>query len=229
MPKNRYDNKLREGNQLIVDLAPSNYVLRIELSLELKKTIKNQKDVKILEIGSGEGDSTKYILENNPSIKIDCLDISKEMIELSKKFLLDYSSRINFIAEDAVDFLNKIDFKYDIIFSVWTIHNFTWKEKINTFKKIYSSLNSGGTFFFMDKVYPDDKKKSIELLDLQLCRYGYLDEELGKEIVDHEKQDMLDDYRMDKTKTLKILKKIGFSEIKIIDRVEREILLVARK
>ncbi len=72
MIKNRYDNKLREGNQIILNLTPGNYVLRIELSLFLKNIFKNNKNFRILEIGSGEGDLTKHILENNTNIKIDC-------------------------------------------------------------------------------------------------------------------------------------------------------------
>jgi ubiquinone/menaquinone biosynthesis C-methylase UbiE len=124
MPKNRYDNLLRDGNQSIIDLTPGNYVLRIELSLELKNIIQNKNNVKMLEIGVGEGDLTKYILKNNKSIHIDCLDISKEMLGLAKHSLSEYVNNLNFICADALDFLNTAESKYDIIISGWTIHNF---------------------------------------------------------------------------------------------------------
>jgi len=87
MPANRYDDSLREGNQIIIDLTPANYTLRIELALELKSIIQNNPKRKILEIGVGEGDLTKHILKENPAIHIDCLDISEEMIETSKQTL----------------------------------------------------------------------------------------------------------------------------------------------
>ena len=229
MLENRYGDKLREGNQLILNLTPANYVLRIELSFELKKLIKNQIKFKILEIGSGEGDLTKYILKNNKDLHIDCLDISKEMVDLSKKYLSDYISRINFINEDALEFLNNLDLKYNIIVSAWTIHNFTWEEKKSLFNKIYSSLSKGGTFLLMDKVYPDNEKEKINLLDTQVKRYSHLNKGLNEEIINHEKQDFLDDYRMDEYNLIKILKQIGFKEINILDRVERDILLIAKK
>ena len=87
MIENRYDDTLREGNQLIIDITPSNYVLRIELSLEIKNILQDKTKSKVLEIGSGEGDLTKYILKNNTALHIDCLDISQEMIDSSKTVL----------------------------------------------------------------------------------------------------------------------------------------------
>jgi ubiquinone/menaquinone biosynthesis C-methylase UbiE len=229
MIENRYDKELRKGNQLILDLSPANYALRIELAQELKNLLKNNLDSKILEIGSGEGHLTNYILKNNPLIKIDCLDISKEMIDSSKQILSQYINRINFINQDVVQYLDKINFKYDFITTAWTIHNFKWQDKKKTFEKIYSSLSSKGKFLLMDKLYPDNLKEKNQLLDLQQARYRYIDKKLAKAIVSHEKQDFLDDYRMDETQTIDSLKKIGFKKIKILDRVERDVLLVAEK
>jgi len=228
MIKNRYDEKLREGNQLIIDLTPGNYTLRIQLALELKKIV-NKKELKILEIGSGEGDLTKFILKNNKNFKIDCLDVSREMINISKQLLSEYQNRINFINDDALEYLKKIDFKYDIIASAWTIHNFKWKEKHETLKNIYNNLPRKGVFLLMDKFYPNDKSEQKKLLDRQLNRFRYLDQELKNEIILHENQDILDEYRMDESKSLKALENVGFKNIKILDRVDRDILLIAEK
>jgi len=228
MPQNRYDNNLREGNQLIIDLTPANYVLRIELAIELKNQIQ-KKNLKILEIGTGEGDLTKYILKHNPSITIDCLDVSQEMLDSAKVFLAEYASRINFICADALNFLSKNESKYDLIVTAWTIHNFTWEDKLPTFNKIYSSLNPNGKFLLMDKVYPDNEDESKKLLETQLKRFRYLSKDLEKDIVAHEKQDLLDEYRMNESRTLNLLKEIGFTKVEILDRVERDILLLAEK
>jgi hypothetical protein len=90
-------------------------------------------------------------------------------------------------------------------------------------------LNIGGKVLLMEKVYPDNKKEGKKLLNIQLKRYGYLPDDLADEIINHEKQDFLEDYRMDESKTLSLLRGIGFKKIKILDRVDRDILLVAEK
>jgi len=228
MPKNRYNNKLREGNQLIIDLTPANYVLRIELAIELRNLIQKENQ-KILEIGTGEGDLTKYILKYNPSISIDCLDISQNMLESAKAFLTEYTDRINFIRADCLEFLSKQESRYAVIVAAWTIHNFTWDDKLPAFNKIYSSLDPYGKFLLMDKVYPDNENESKQLLEVQLNRYKYLPKDLEKDIVDHEKQDLLDEYRMNESGTLNLLKEIGFKKTEILDRVERDVLLLSEK
>ncbi|MHA4893681.1 class I SAM-dependent DNA methyltransferase [Pedobacter sp. PWIIR3] len=44
-----------------------------------------KKDASILEIGSGPGNITKYLLSKKPDLKIEGTDVSENMIELAKK------------------------------------------------------------------------------------------------------------------------------------------------
>ena len=125
--------------------------------------------------------------------------------------------------------MEEIDFTYDIITSARTLHNFTWENKQKVFEKIYANLSKNGKMLCMDKIYTDDPKEREKMLKTQLARYRYLDEQLRKDITDHEYQDLTDDYRMDESPTIEVLKKIGFRSIKIIDRVERDVIVVAEK
>ncbi|MEN9551785.1 MAG: hypothetical protein RI935_162 [Candidatus Parcubacteria bacterium] len=79
----------------------------------------------------------------------------------------------------------------------------------------------------MDKVYPDVGGEA--LLNLQLNRYKYLSEAGCKEITEHEKQDYLDEFRMNETNFLDALKQAGFASPVIIDRVERDVVIIAKK
>ncbi|MCA9458982.1 MAG: class I SAM-dependent methyltransferase [Nanoarchaeota archaeon] len=229
MVENRYSGKLVRDNQYILGLSPANKILRLELALEyLENCCKISRSFG-LEIGVGEGDLTKEVLKYNPNINVSVLDVSPEMIESAKNNLKKYEARINYVQSDVLDFLAIGDDMYPNIFSSWTIHNFDWPSKIKTFHRIYGSLCSkGGKMFLMDKIYPDDKSEGMKLLDRQILRYqNYLDEP-GKIII-HEMSDYSDAFRMDESKTINILKKIGFRDVEIRDRVERDVLLVATK
>jgi tRNA (cmo5U34)-methyltransferase len=229
MPENRYHKLLRDGNQEILKLHPSNQVLRVELSFEIKKIIGNNWDVNILEFGIGEGDLTKYVLSNNPKITIDCLDISKEMLEVAKNNLTGFIDRTKFICGDVLDYLTKTTQKYDIIISAWTIHNFTWKEKKKVLEAIFDSLPENGKFLIMEKIFPDDEAERTRQFEYHIKRYDYLEPNLRRAIVEHEKQDLGEDFRMDESSTIKTLNEIGFKKVRIIDRVERDVLLIAEK
>ena len=221
--ENRYEDDLRKNNQAILKLSPANETLRFVVAQEFNKIYTSGK--RTLEIGCGEGDSAKHILENS-NAPLDLLDISSEMIKESKINLEQYSDRVNYICEDALSYLEKTS-PYDIIYSEWTIHNFPWDDKQKLLSAVYRNLPVGGWFIFMDKVYPDTGAE--ELLNLQLNRYKHLPEQAGKEIIDHEKQDYLDEFRMNEAQFLNALKEAGFNSPIIIDRVERDLVIIAQK
>lgn len=116
---------------------------------------------------------------------------------------------------------------YNIIYSAWTIHNFTKPDRKRLFTAIYDNLKKGGTFILMDKVYPN--KNTKELLDHNLNRYKYLPPKIAEAIIDHEKIDASDKYRMEEKPLISLLKEIRFKDVRIVDRVERETVFVAQK
>lgn len=228
MPQNRYDNILREYNQDIINLSPANQTMRIELALEIKKILEQKPDLKILEMWIWEWDLTKYILQYNPDIKLDCLDISQEMLDSAKQNLWDQN--INFIQGDACNYLDKSSTPaYGIILSAWTIHNFPKKDQKRLFEKIYDKLQEGWIMIIMDKIYTDNTQKNMRLLRLQNARYRYLNPDVEHAIKLHEMQDFDANYQMQESQTILLLKEIWFRWIEILDRIQRDLLLVARK
>jgi ubiquinone/menaquinone biosynthesis C-methylase UbiE len=221
--KNRYEKNLRDHNQEILKLSPAGETSRLIVTFEFNKIYRAGK--KTLEIGCGEGDSARYLLEKSEA-NLDLLDVSPEMIALSKKNLKSFSKRIRYVCEDALVYLEKSE-AYDIIFSEWTVHNFTWPDKQKLLESIHENLKPKGWFIFMDKVYPD--KGGKELLDKQLKRYEYLPRKVAKDIINHEKQDYLEEFRMNEKQFISALKKAGFKSPIIIDRVERDLVIIAQK
>ena len=221
--QNRYEDDLRKNNQAILKLSPANETLRFIVAQEFNKIYVSGK--RCLEIGCGEGDSAKHILENSDA-SLELLDASSEMIGESRKNLAGYSERIKYITSDALAYLGEAD-PYDIIFSEWTIHNFKWEDKKKLFSAIYENLAQGGWFVFMDKVYPDHGGSAF--LQIQLNRYKYLTQKAGEDIISHEKQDYLDEFRMDETQLMDALRQAGFKAPIIIDRVERDLVVFAQK
>lgn len=228
MIKNRYDDILREYNQEIINLSPANQTMRIELALEIKKILEEEPDLKVLEIWVWEWDLTKYLLQYNPDLRIDCLDVSTEMIDSAKQNL--WEQNISFIQDDAYEYLNNSETKaYGIILSAWTIHNFPWNDKIKLFEKIYDKLSDWWVMIIMDKVYTDDSQENMRLLILQNARYRYLNSEVEQAIKLHEMQDYDMNYQMQESQTKLLLKEIWFRWIEILDRIERDVLLIAKK
>lgn len=72
------------------------------------------KDIKLVDIGTGSGCIAISLKKEKPIIDIDAIDISKEAIEVAKLNANNNQTNINFINNDL---LNNINTKYDIIVS----------------------------------------------------------------------------------------------------------------
>lgn len=221
--KNRYDGVLNTFNRKILQFAPSNIVLRLVVAHEFKAAYK--KGMRVLEIGCGEGDSAEPLLENT-DVSLTLLDASPEMITSCKLNLARYSGRTSYACEDGFEYLKRTA-PCDIITSSWTIHNFLWNNQVRLFKAIYRGLAPSGTFILMDKIYP--LKGGNKLLAAQLRRYAYLPPHVRDAIVAHEQADHTRDYRMNEKDIIGYLEETGFCALKIVDRVERDAVIVARK
>lgn len=226
--ENRYNPQLREGNQEILKFHPHK-VLREIVAKEIKKSIDGREDCKIIDLGCGEGDSALPILIENPKITLEALDLSEEMIEIARNVLKNFKERVNFVAGDAAIYLATQNQKYDIITSSWTIHNLEQEKKEKLLKDIYAHLKEGGKFILMDKIYFGNLEMQKKMLEHQKARYRYLNEKLRNEISSHEDQDFTENFRQTEENFIDKLQKAGFKNTEILDRTERDVVLVAEK
>lgn len=223
---NRYaDPILREYEEKISGLLPAKEILQKVVAAEIKTNYKTGQ--RILEIGAGQGDSAKPVLESS-DVSLDLLDVSPEMIEKAKMKLEGFGKRANFICEDGLLYLTRCD-PYDTIFSELTVHNFDREQKRHLLSAIHDKLKSDGTFILMDKIYPD--KGAQELHDRQMKRYqDNLPPNVAKAIIAHEDEDFYsDDYRAQETDFLAVMRGVGFNSIRIIERIERDVVILASK
>jgi ubiquinone/menaquinone biosynthesis C-methylase UbiE len=98
----------------------------------------NKNTYNYIELGPGPGTWTKFFLEKKLGGKTTLVDISKSMLDLSRKNLADY--QVNFIESDFCLF-STAD-KFDFFFSSRAIEYFADKEKV--VDKINSILSIGG-------------------------------------------------------------------------------------
>lgn len=222
--KNRYNNLLRIHNAEILALTPANQVLHTVLAYNFARMWKNGNSV--LEIGCGEGDSTLPLVQLSHA-KLTALDVSPEMIKVCKKNLIAYSTCIEYVCADALEYLEEGKNAYDFIISSWTFHNFIWPQKRKLFKAIYNALSKNGKFLLMDKIYTE--RQAEAQYTEQVERYRLLPSQTAKAIIAHEVTDFSPQYRMSEKQTLLELRRAGFKAIRLVDRVTRDAFLVATK
>tara|TARA_Y100000768_G_scaffold353212_1_gene305349 strand:+ start:374 stop:1555 length:1182 start_codon:yes stop_codon:yes gene_type:complete len=108
---------------------------------KLTELIKPNTGNKILEIGCGWGGFAEY-LGKNYDVKLDCITISKEQFEFSKKRIYEngLNEKVNILLKDYRD----IKSKYDSIASIEMIEAVGENYLVNYFKSIKKNLSDSG-------------------------------------------------------------------------------------
>lgn len=146
--KKHFEEEAKEFNQNIRRLIPY-YDQMIEAMIDVLSFDKD-KPIKVIDLGCGTGTIANAIKKRFPCAKITCLDFSKNMIEMAKIKLENYTDII-YKVQNLYDY--PFDEKYDIIISSLALHHMiTNEDKKNLYKRIYNALNIHGVFYNLDVV-----------------------------------------------------------------------------
>jgi tRNA (cmo5U34)-methyltransferase len=162
--KEHFEQEAHEFDGIIIKLIP--YYSQMLEALVTSIPFKLNETIKVVDLGCGTGTISKMIKEKYPSSCIHCIDIAKNMIEIAKHKLSDYSD----ITYENVD-LSKYSFtdSYDVILSSLTLHHLvTDKDKIDFYTKVYRALNPGGVFYNADNIiiYEDMERIFLRIFKL---------------------------------------------------------------
>ncbi|MBX2931977.1 MAG: class I SAM-dependent methyltransferase [Chitinophagaceae bacterium] len=112
---------------------------------------------KLLEIGCGPGNITKYLLTQRPDFDIFGIDIAPNMIELAKK----NNPTANFAVMDSRQ-IRSLDKKYDGIISGFCLPYLSQIESNELISNSYDLLNDNG-LFYLSFVEGDPDKSAFKV------------------------------------------------------------------
>lgn len=190
-------------------------------------TFEAEKNIKVLDIWSGTWHGMELILQKCKNCEIHGLDFSEKMTEKAEKKLEKYKNRIKFFKGDISHKDFKINRKYDLIISVFTIHNITHQEKQELFKKIYDSLNDWWIFINADFFQHEVKKLDEKMQDIYR---KYLEENLKwEELQVWLNHAFKEDMPMKLSTQFEILENIWFKEVTLNWMFNNEAIYIANK
>ncbi|MBI4680735.1 MAG: class I SAM-dependent methyltransferase [Nitrospirae bacterium] len=177
-------------------------------------------EIKILDIGCGDGLLTEEILKTGFNISATLIDGNDNMLKKAAERLKPFQN-VNFLKASFQELLDdKPDIGlYDLCISSMAIHHLTMKEKALLFRYIASHLKIGGHFINVDNVLPPSA-------ELEEWYFGIWKDWVGQQMSRHDindetPDDLINRYKnpasMNKPDTLrdqlKALKEAGFSDV----------------
>ncbi|MEA2273157.1 MAG: hypothetical protein QOI98_1865 [Solirubrobacteraceae bacterium] len=116
---------------------------------------------RVLELGTGTGETTRRILKRHPAAVMVGIDASSEMLDHARVTLPD--NRADLRVARLQDPLPHGPF--DVVVSVLTVHHLNGAGKAELFDRVARQLAPGGRFVLGDVVVPQDPADAVTLID----------------------------------------------------------------
>lgn len=159
---NNYDN--------VVNVYKDYNEFQSRLGVEIQKTVGQNQNVNILEIGTGTGITTEVLLSSLPNIQLVSIDIDEQAItEISQR--LSKKTNVQVICSDILEYIKNTELRFDIVISAFTIHNFTREYREEFFDTLPSIMTKDSLFINADKYTPDDDSIANKALQNLVGRY----------------------------------------------------------
>jgi tRNA (cmo5U34)-methyltransferase len=116
---------------------------------------------RVLELGTGAGETTRRILKRHPAAVVVGIDASSEMLDHARVTLPD--DRADLRVARLQDPLPHGPF--DVVVSVLTVHHLDGAGKAELFDRVARQLAPGGRFVLGDVVVPQDPADAVTPID----------------------------------------------------------------
>jgi tRNA (cmo5U34)-methyltransferase len=116
---------------------------------------------RVLELGTGTGETARRVLAANPEAVLVGIDASAEMLAGARAVLP--ADRVQLLVRGLEDPLP--DGPFDAVVSALTVHHLDGPGKAELFRRVRSVLSPGGRFVLGDVIVPEDPAEAVTPID----------------------------------------------------------------
>lgn len=181
--RSAYQKKRADEYDSFIYLATLNFAGALEAVVEMS-ALPQEKELKILELGTGTGLLSKKILTKFPKAALTGIDGSEAMLKAASRNLRDFQNRLQLLQSSFEKYdWSKHRHYYNLIVSSFSLHHLEHKKMAALFKDLWGTLTPGGLFIAADYVrsaYDSVQKRYEELWVEARCRK--LEQALGQKL-----------------------------------------------
>ena len=126
-----------------------------ELQAETARATEGLTAKRILELGTGTGETARRVLERHPGAHLTGIDVSPEMLEEARRGLPDADLRVARL-EDPLP-----DGRFDLVVSTLVVHHLDAAGEADLFRRVAAALAPGGRFVLADVVVPERPEDAV--------------------------------------------------------------------
>jgi tRNA (cmo5U34)-methyltransferase len=126
-----------------------------ELQAETVRASEGLHVERILELGTGTGETARRVLERHPGARLTGIDVSPEMLEEARAQLPDADLRVARLEEPLPAG------PFDLVVSTLAVHHLDAAGKADLFRRVADALAPGGHFVLADVVVPERPEDAV--------------------------------------------------------------------
>lgn len=236
--KHRFGGTLGEEYDLFKLSVPHIGEFEKAIADEVTLNFKDSKafEIKVLELGSGTGITTKFLLEADPRVHIVAVDNEKVMMNQISENIKFWQEeyRVELHLEDIFEYLKSVDDGFfDVVASGYVLHNFSQTFRNKILADIYRVLKPDGLFVNGDKYARDDASEQEKVFAEQVRRFDVYDS-IGRsdykaEWIKHYQEDERPEVVFKEGNAKKYMESLGFKNVQSTYRKMMEAVIVGTK
>ena len=106
--------------------------------------------LRVLDLGTGTGVTSAYILRQFPEAQVTGVDLFEDMLAGARARLQPFGDRVTLVQGDNAALLRELAEPQDVIVSAFCIHHLSDDDKVALFALIHQRLRPGGVFLMLD-------------------------------------------------------------------------------
>lgn len=131
-----------------------------ELQEHLVEATRRVHAQRILDLGSGTGETARRLLDAHPHAELHGIDASEQMLVAARSSLAGRPAQFR-----AVQLEHPLpSARFDLVSSALAVHHLAPEDKRILFERVAAALEPGGRFVLADVVIPDDPEDKVTLL-----------------------------------------------------------------
>lgn len=127
----------------------------VELQEETVRATDGLRAERILELGTGTGETARRVLERHPGAHLTGIDVSADMLEEARRRLPGADLRVSRL-EDPLPMG-----PFDLVLSTLAVHHLDAAGKADLFERVAAVLVPGGRFVLADVVVPERPEEAV--------------------------------------------------------------------
>ena len=122
----------------------------------LRRTLVELRPARVLDVGCGSGSYTRVVLESDPSVRVDGVDLAEDVIAAARRELVErgHGTRFELHVGDIREWLQHSDIRFDLVMLLNNIYYFEGARRQEVYRELGNRLTDRGQLLVVSMTTP---------------------------------------------------------------------------